>query len=154
MKPNRRSSKPLAKNSRPISPNMWLDKDTVVMTYTATQDATCEGKKQGGKGFATSIWLTPVANADSLRDNPASHFCFSTSTDSNSLTIGSGTRLETFFFKSRKQRDRVCAGRMSCQRRSRTFGPEPFPFPFCVVCPNSEASHYHLGAYAVVYGRF
>jgi hypothetical protein len=35
---------------------MWLDKDTVVMTYTATQDATCEGKKQGGNGFATSIW--------------------------------------------------------------------------------------------------
>ena len=35
---------------------MWLDKDTVVMTYTGTQDATCEGKKQGGKVFATSIW--------------------------------------------------------------------------------------------------
>ena len=35
---------------------MWLDKDTVIMTYTATQDATCEGKKQGGKVFATSIW--------------------------------------------------------------------------------------------------
>ena len=35
---------------------MWLDKDTVVMTYTGTQDATCEGKKQAGKVFATSIW--------------------------------------------------------------------------------------------------
>jgi hypothetical protein len=35
---------------------MWLDKDTVVMTYTGTQDATCDGKKQGGKVFATSIW--------------------------------------------------------------------------------------------------
>ncbi len=34
----------------------WLDKGTVVMTYTATQDATCEGKKQAGKVFATSIW--------------------------------------------------------------------------------------------------
>ena len=35
---------------------MWLDKDTVVMTYTGTQDATCDGKKQGEKVFATSIW--------------------------------------------------------------------------------------------------
>ena len=35
---------------------MWLDKDTVVMTYTGAQDATCDGKKQGGKVFATSIW--------------------------------------------------------------------------------------------------
>jgi len=35
---------------------LWLDKDTVIMTYTGTQDATCEGKKQGGKVFATSIW--------------------------------------------------------------------------------------------------
>ena len=35
---------------------MWLDKDTVIMTYTGTQDATCDGKKQGGKVFATSIW--------------------------------------------------------------------------------------------------
>ena len=34
----------------------WLDKNTVVMTYTGTQDATCDGKKQGGKVFATSIW--------------------------------------------------------------------------------------------------
>src|ERR1700687_1781659 len=35
---------------------MWLDKDTAVMTYAATQDATCQGKKQAGKVFATSIW--------------------------------------------------------------------------------------------------
>ena len=35
---------------------MWLDKGTVVMTYAATQDATCDGKKQAGKVFATSIW--------------------------------------------------------------------------------------------------
>jgi hypothetical protein len=35
---------------------MWLDKDTVVMTYTATQDATCSGKKQAGKVIATSLW--------------------------------------------------------------------------------------------------
>jgi hypothetical protein len=35
---------------------MWLDKNTVIMTYTATQDATCDGKKQGGKVFASSIW--------------------------------------------------------------------------------------------------
>ena len=35
---------------------IWLDKDTVIMTYTGTQDATCDGKKQGGKVFATSIW--------------------------------------------------------------------------------------------------
>ena len=35
---------------------MWLDKNTVVMTYTGTQDATCDGKKQGGKVFASSIW--------------------------------------------------------------------------------------------------
>ncbi len=35
---------------------IWLDKDTVVMTYAATQDATCDGKKQAGKVFATSIW--------------------------------------------------------------------------------------------------
>jgi len=35
---------------------MWLDRDTVVMTYTASQDATCEGKKQAGKVLATTIW--------------------------------------------------------------------------------------------------
>jgi hypothetical protein len=35
---------------------IWLDKDTVLMTYTATQDATCSGKKQVGKVIATSLW--------------------------------------------------------------------------------------------------
>ena len=35
---------------------MWLDKDTVVVMYSASQDATCEGKKQAGKVLATSIW--------------------------------------------------------------------------------------------------
>jgi hypothetical protein len=35
---------------------MWLDKDTVVVMYAASQDATCEGKKQAGKVLATSIW--------------------------------------------------------------------------------------------------
>jgi hypothetical protein len=35
---------------------IWLDKETVVMTYAATQDATCEGKKQAAKVLATSIW--------------------------------------------------------------------------------------------------
>jgi len=35
---------------------MWLDKDNVIMTYTASQDATCSGKKQAGKVLATSIW--------------------------------------------------------------------------------------------------
>ena len=35
---------------------MWLDKDTVLMTYTATQDATCGGKKQAGKVIAASLW--------------------------------------------------------------------------------------------------
>ena len=35
---------------------MWLDKETVLMTYTAAQDATCSGKKQAGKVIAASIW--------------------------------------------------------------------------------------------------
>lgn len=35
---------------------MWLGKDTVLMTYTATQDATCSGKKQAGKVLASSLW--------------------------------------------------------------------------------------------------
>jgi len=35
---------------------LWLDKNTTVMTYTATQDATCSGKKQAGKVVATSVW--------------------------------------------------------------------------------------------------
>ena len=39
---------------------MWLDKNTVIMTYTGTQDATCDGKKQGEKFVATSIWQKKV----------------------------------------------------------------------------------------------
>ena len=35
---------------------MWLDKDVVLMTYSATQDATCQGKKQAGKVIASSVW--------------------------------------------------------------------------------------------------
>ena len=35
---------------------LWLAKDTVLMTYTATQDATCSGKKQAGKVIASSVW--------------------------------------------------------------------------------------------------
>lgn len=35
---------------------LWLDEKTAVMTYTATQDATCSGKKQAGKVIATSVW--------------------------------------------------------------------------------------------------
>ena len=35
---------------------LWLDKDTVIMTYTAIQDATCGGKKQPGKVIAASVW--------------------------------------------------------------------------------------------------
>lgn len=35
---------------------LWLDKDTVMMTYTATQDVTCAGKKQNGKVIASSLW--------------------------------------------------------------------------------------------------
>jgi len=36
---------------------LWVDKDAVVMTYTATQDATCGGKKQPGKVIASSLWV-------------------------------------------------------------------------------------------------
>jgi hypothetical protein len=35
---------------------MWLDKDTVLMTYKASQDATCGGMKVPGKIIASSIW--------------------------------------------------------------------------------------------------
>jgi len=35
---------------------LWLDKNTTVMTYTATQDASCSGKKQAGSVIATSVW--------------------------------------------------------------------------------------------------
>jgi hypothetical protein len=35
---------------------MWLDKDTVVMTYKANQDGTCGGSKIPSKVIASSIW--------------------------------------------------------------------------------------------------
>lgn len=35
---------------------MWLDKDTVMMTYVAMQDATCSGKKQAPNVLASSLW--------------------------------------------------------------------------------------------------
>jgi hypothetical protein len=35
---------------------MWLDKDTVLMTYKASQDGTCGGKKIAPKVLASSIW--------------------------------------------------------------------------------------------------
>src|ERR1700691_5500211 len=35
---------------------MWLDKDTVLMTYQASQDGTCGGKKIAPKVIASSIW--------------------------------------------------------------------------------------------------
>ena len=35
----------------------WVDKDAVMMTYTATQDVTCNGKKQPGKVIASSLWV-------------------------------------------------------------------------------------------------
>ena len=35
---------------------MWLDKDTVLITYDAMQDATCGGQKVPGKVYASSIW--------------------------------------------------------------------------------------------------
>jgi hypothetical protein len=35
---------------------MWLDKDTVLMTYDAMQDATCGGQKVPGKVYASSVW--------------------------------------------------------------------------------------------------
>lgn len=35
---------------------MWLDRDAVIVMYTAKQDATCSGKKQADKVLATSIW--------------------------------------------------------------------------------------------------
>ena len=35
---------------------MWVDKETVLMTYTATQDATCSGKKQAEKVIASTLW--------------------------------------------------------------------------------------------------
>ncbi len=35
---------------------LWIDKDTVIMTYNAAQDATCGGKKQPDKVVASSVW--------------------------------------------------------------------------------------------------
>jgi hypothetical protein len=35
----------------------WVDKDAVMMTYSATQDVTCGGKKQPGKVIASSLWV-------------------------------------------------------------------------------------------------
>lgn len=35
----------------------WVDKDAVMLTYAATQDATCAGKKQPGKVIASSLWV-------------------------------------------------------------------------------------------------
>jgi len=35
---------------------MWLDKDTVLMTYKASQDGTCGGAKIPGNIIASSIW--------------------------------------------------------------------------------------------------
>jgi hypothetical protein len=35
---------------------MWLDKDTVLMTYKASQDGTCGGTKIPPKVIASSIW--------------------------------------------------------------------------------------------------
>jgi hypothetical protein len=34
----------------------WLDKDSVIMTYNATQDAECKGQKIPGKVIASSAW--------------------------------------------------------------------------------------------------
>ena len=41
---------------------LWLDKNTTVMTYTASQDATCSGKKQVGKVIATTVWQKQNGN--------------------------------------------------------------------------------------------
>jgi len=35
---------------------IWLNKDAVIMTYTANQDATCGGKKVPAKVLASSVW--------------------------------------------------------------------------------------------------
>lgn len=35
----------------------WLDRNSVIVTYTGTQDATCGGKKVPGKVNATSVWV-------------------------------------------------------------------------------------------------
>jgi len=35
----------------------WLDKNTVLMTYKADQDATCNGQKVPGTVWASSVWV-------------------------------------------------------------------------------------------------
>lgn len=35
---------------------LWLNRHTVLMTYTADQDATCSGQKTADKVIATSLW--------------------------------------------------------------------------------------------------
>src|SRR6185312_2272645 len=35
----------------------WIDKDAVMMTYTAVQDVACNGKRQPGKVIASSLWV-------------------------------------------------------------------------------------------------
>jgi len=35
---------------------IWLDDDTVMMTYNATQAGTCGGKEIPGKVVASSLW--------------------------------------------------------------------------------------------------
>lgn len=35
---------------------VWLDKDTVMMTYNATQAGTCGGKEIPGKVIESSLW--------------------------------------------------------------------------------------------------
>jgi hypothetical protein len=41
---------------------LWLDQETVLMTYTATQNATCSGKKQAGKVIGSSLWQKKGGN--------------------------------------------------------------------------------------------
>ncbi len=36
---------------------LWVDKDAVMVTYTAAQDVTCGSKKQPGKVIASSLWV-------------------------------------------------------------------------------------------------
>lgn len=35
---------------------VWINKDAVILTYNASQDVTCGGKKQPDKIIASSIW--------------------------------------------------------------------------------------------------
>jgi hypothetical protein len=35
----------------------WVDKDALIVTYTANQDVTCGSKKQPGKVIASSLWV-------------------------------------------------------------------------------------------------